>query len=92
MINEIKKYAKGMQVQPDVHDWIDKHLVPHCTMEKDQQIKGKGNGAIHPKYIGYIVKFLEIAGMQVGDNEMLNLDCKPLIDESGDFIEADDVY
>lgn len=51
----------------------DKNNVPHCTMEKDQQIKGKGNGSINPKYIKYIVSFLEETGMIVGDSEMKNL-------------------
>ena len=46
---------------------------PHCTIEKDTQIKGKGNGDIHPKYIDYVVKFLEWSGMKVRDSEMNNL-------------------
>ena len=51
----------------------DKDNMPHCTMEKDQQIKGKGNGDIHPKYVDYVVKFLEHVGMTVGDSEMKHL-------------------
>ena len=47
--------------------------MPHCTMEKDKQIKGKGNGDIHPKYVHYIVKFLEHVGMSVSDSEMKHL-------------------
>jgi len=50
----------------------DKNL-PHCTIEKDVQIKGKGNGKIIPKYIKYVVEFLEITGMNIRDNEMENL-------------------
>ena len=46
---------------------------PHCTIEKNQQIKGKGNGNIHPKYINYVVSFLEWTGMEVRDSEMKNL-------------------
>lgn len=46
---------------------------PHCTMEQDQQIKGKGNGDIHPKYISYVVSFLEYVGMKVRDSEMDHL-------------------
>ena len=42
-------------------------------MEKDQQVKGKGNGDIDPKYIEYVVKFLEWSGMEVGDSEMKHL-------------------
>ena len=32
----------------------DKKNIPHCTLSKSsQQIKGKGNGSINPKYIKY---------------------------------------
>ena len=57
----------------EVYSLRDKDNMPHCTMEKNQQIKGKGNGDIHPKYISYIVKFLENIGMTVGDSEMSHL-------------------
>ena len=57
----------------EVYSLRDKDNMPHCTMEKDQQIKGKGNGSIHPKYVGYIVSWLEEIGMTVGDSEMKNL-------------------
>ena len=46
---------------------------PHCTIEKDEQIKGKGNGDINLKYINYVVKFLEHIGMKVRDSEMQRL-------------------
>ena len=56
-----------------IYSLRDADNMPHCTMEHDQQIKGKGNGDIHPKYVGYVVKFLEFVGMTVGDNEMEHL-------------------
>ena len=62
-------YAKDVEV----YSLRDKDNMPHATMEKDQQIKGKGNGNIHPKYVEYVVKFLEHVGMTVGDNEMKHL-------------------
>ena len=46
---------------------------PHCTIEKNQQIKGKGNSWIVEKYIEYVVDFLEFSGMNVRDSEMKNL-------------------
>lgn len=51
---------------------------PHCTIEvrgdKDiNQIKGKGNGNIHPKYINYVLEFLEKIGMKIRPSEMQNL-------------------
>ena len=57
----------------EIYSLRDKDNMPHCTMEKNQQIKGKGNGDIHPKYIDYVVKFLEKIGMTVGDSEMRHL-------------------
>ena len=57
----------------EIYSLRDKNNNPHCTMEKDRQVKGKGNGDIHPKYISYVVKFLEITGMTVGDSEMSHL-------------------
>ena len=57
----------------EIYSLRDKDNNPHCTVEKDQQIKGKGNGSIHPKYISYVVSFLEWTGMDVSDNEMKNL-------------------
>jgi hypothetical protein len=60
-------------------------------MEKDQQVKGKGNGDIHPKYVDYVVKFLEHTGMTVGDGEMRHLgyvNAEALIDELSDTSKA----
>lgn len=56
-----------------IYSLRDKNNNPHATLEHGQQIKGKGNGPIHPKYIEYVVKFLEITGMEVRDSEMENL-------------------
>jgi len=57
----------------NIYSLRDKENKPHCTIEENQQIKGKGNGLIHPKYIKYVVEFLEFLGMEVSDNEMANL-------------------
>jgi len=57
----------------NIYSLRDKDNMPHCTMEENQQIKGKGNGSINPRYIKYVVAFLEEIGMTVGDNEMKNL-------------------
>ncbi len=56
-----------------VYSLRDENNMPHCTMEQNQQVKGKGNGDIHPKYVDYVVKFLEHIGMTVGDREMAHL-------------------
>lgn len=56
-----------------IYSLRDKNNMPHCTMEKDQQVKGKGNKGVISDYVGYIVKFLEFTGMTVGDSEMKHL-------------------
>jgi len=56
----------------------DADNMPHCTVEKDVQIKGKGNGDISPKYIDYVVRFLEHTGMKVRDSEMAHLVYEPV--------------
>jgi hypothetical protein len=57
-----------------IYSLRDKDNQPHATMsQSSQQIKGKGNGKIHPKYINYVVKFLEYLKIEVRDSEMLNL-------------------
>jgi len=62
-------YARDVEVYSLRDQWNK----PHCTIEKDTQIKGKGNGYIIFKYIDYIVKFLEWSGMKVRDLEMKRL-------------------
>lgn len=49
----------------------------HCTLEilrnKDggiNQIKGKGNGKIHPKYIKYVIKALNLLGQIIRSSEL----------------------
>jgi len=57
----------------EIYSLRDQWNKPHCTIQKDTQIKGKGNGDISPKYIDYVVQFLEWSGMKVRDSEMKHL-------------------
>jgi hypothetical protein len=58
----------------EIYSLRDKKNIPHCTISKNsQQIKGKGNGSIDPKYIKYVVEFLEHLKVDVRDSEMANL-------------------
>ena len=78
-------YGKNVEV----YSLRDKNNIPHCTMEKDKQIKGKGNGDIHPKYIKYVVEFLEHTGMKVHDSEMAHLgyiNIEDIIKEEPDLV------
>lgn len=63
---------------------------PHCTIEvvgdnNIQQIKGKGNGSIHPNYIGKVVKFLEKLNVPVRTSELQNLGYTDLTEVDRDF-------
>ena len=58
----------------EIYSIRDKKNIPHATLSKSsQQIKGKGNGSINPKYIKYVVKLLESLKVNVRENEMKNL-------------------
>ena len=71
--------------ETEVYSLRDSKNIPHCTMEKNMQIKGKGNGSINPKYIKYIVDFLEEVGMKVNDIEMGNLGYVNIKEVANDF-------
>src|SRR3990167_3910518 len=52
----------------------DKYNNPHATLSSSsQQIKGKGNGSIHPRYVKHVVEFLESQNIAVRDSEMEKL-------------------
>lgn len=63
----------------DIFSLRDKSNNPHATFEvaKDQeeflQIKGKGNGEIHPKYIDRVLSFLKKIGFDLRPSDMRNL-------------------
>lgn len=62
-----------------IYSYRDVYNNPHATFEvrKDcnevVQIKGKGNGPIHPKYINPVLKFLEELGIDIRHSDMQNL-------------------
>lgn len=62
-----------------IYSYRDAKNIPHATFEvkKDNneifQIKGKGNGPIHPKYIHPILAFLASIEMTIRPSDMRNL-------------------
>ena len=62
-----------------VYSYRDGQNMPHATFEVQKeneeiiQIKGKGNGPIHPKYIHPILAFLKTIGMEIRPSDMVNL-------------------
>lgn len=63
----------------EIYSYRDEKNNPHATFEVDKsggqvmQVKGKGNGSIHPKYVRPVVTFLKHLGMEVREGEMQNL-------------------
>lgn len=62
-----------------IYSLRDEKNEPHVTFEvaqgdrSMQQVKGKGNGLIHPRYIDPTLKFLKSIGIDVRPAEMKNL-------------------
>lgn len=79
----------------EIYSLRDAKNQPHCTIEvvkgsgdgRVQQVKGKGNGSIHPKYVKYVLTFLKQKGMDVRDNEMQNLGYDIPPDGAHEFLE-----
>lgn len=73
----VASYAN--KTDTEVYSLRDSNNNPHCTIEVQQkngqiaQIKGKGNGPIHPNYIRYVLKILKYFKMEIRDSEMQNL-------------------
>lgn len=71
-------YNPDSQTQ-QIYSYRDKANMPHATFEVQKenseiiQIKGKGNGPIHPKYIHPILEFLKAIGMEIRPSDMVNL-------------------
>lgn len=59
-----------------IYSYRDEKNNPHATFEvrknsnEISQVKGKGNGEIHPKYIEPVLAFLEYLGMDIRPSEM----------------------
>lgn len=62
-----------------IYSLRDRGNDPHVTFEVTsngetiQQIKGKGNGSIHPRYIASTLAFLERVGLKIRPTDMANL-------------------
>lgn len=62
-----------------IYSYRDKKNMPHATFEvrnvdnEVTQIKGKGNGSIHPKYIEPIMAFLKAIDIEIRPHDMKNL-------------------
>lgn len=77
----------------EVYSLRDINNNPHVTIEVQKQnnlinqIKGKGNGPIHPDYIQYVLKVLKYFKMEIRDTELNNLGYNTLSEEYWKFIQ-----
>lgn len=70
----------------EIYSLRDEKNQPHCTIEWGNQIKGKGNGSVHPKYVDYVVRFLEHKEMPMRDSDMQNIGYLALSPEEKEFV------
>lgn len=70
----------------EIYSLRDNENVPHCTLEllrsngSINQLKGKGNGPIHPKYISYVIDMCKELGMEIRESELKYLGYSQLSD------------
>ncbi len=57
----------------NIYSLRDSKNLPHCTIEENNQVKGKWNQTVDNKYFAYCIKFLEEMGMSIWENEMKNI-------------------
>ena len=77
-----------------IYSLRDSNNKPHCTMEitKDNegeinQLKGKGNGSIHPKYISMVLKSLQHFGLELRTSEVTYLGYDELSEQTWGLID-----
>ena len=64
------------QKNSEIYSLRDKKNNPHATIEVEinagciEQIKGKGNGSIHPLYAGYILQFISKINLEVSPYDL----------------------
>lgn len=76
-----------------IYSYRDKQNMPHATFdvrkedESINQIKGKGNGPINPKYSHPILAFLKSIGMEIRPGDMANLGCHHIHGDSVAYLQ-----
>jgi len=75
------------------YSYRDADNYPHATFEVTRdgeeitQIKGKGNGPIHPKYIEPILTFLQAIGKEIRPYDMRNLGYYHVTDDTKQMLD-----
>lgn len=85
--------ASYYQGKSEIYSLRDKNNNPHATIEvmsnkgRINQVKGKGNGSIHPLYIRYILAFFSKIDLEVEDYELGRLGYKEVMQETFEKIK-----
>jgi len=81
-----------------IYSYRDAKNMPHATFEARKsgnqvvQIKGKGNGPIHPKYIHPILAFLKSIGMEIRSSDMKNLGYYHIHKDHLEFLQKSEAW
>jgi hypothetical protein len=76
-----------------IYSLRDNQNNPHATVELRYQnsdiyqVKGKGNGAIHPAYINYLLEFFAKVNLEIRGSELYNLGYKAIDKETYSLIQ-----
>lgn len=87
--------ASYYQGRSEIYSLRDKNCNPHATIEviiergRINQVKGKGNGSIHPLYIRYILAFFSQINLEVESYELGRLGYKKIEDKT--FAKVKDI-
>lgn len=76
-----------------IYSLRDRQNNPHATVELKyqdssiNQVKGKGNGSIHPSYINYLLEFFEKLELPIRDSELRNLGYKSICQKTFEMVK-----
>jgi len=80
-----------------IYSLRDENNLPHCTFSvvknnnTIQQVKGKGNGSINPKYIQFVLDFFKEINYNIRSSELENLGYYQINDDEKEFLEKNTI-
>ena len=73
MSNCVAKYKD----EDDLYSLRDKENIPHCTIEikngEIEQLSGRGNGPVYPKYVDFLLSFIEYKNVKIDNRSIYNI-------------------
>lgn len=99
LIDQESKNWEGFYMKHCVSSYLDhKNLyslrdinnIPHCTIEikngEIEQIKGRANSFVSPKYINYVIEFLKFKNLKIKEFELKNIGYYSLQKETSEIL------